>query len=215
MRIVAQRKRARCVHAHQPIRHRTAARAFVQRIVAGIALQFRKALADRRIRHRGYPQPLHRLFAARLLIDIAKDQFTLARGVGRADQRIDAIRIHQRGYAFELLCRGGQHLQRNIAGQHRQIIHVPLLPAFVHLARFAQGNQMPQRPGDYVFFAVQISLAAILCPQHAGNVPRHGRLFRHDQLFHAFLTLLPSLYQHPTAFASVRIKIKARTCLCL
>ena len=109
-RPVAQREGARGVHAHQPVGQTAAAGAFVKRVVVGGGAQFLKALADGRVGHRGDPQPPNRLFAARHAVDVAEDQFALARRVGCADDLGGVLVVHQLFDDGELAARGGQHL---------------------------------------------------------------------------------------------------------
>ena len=180
--VVGQRKGPGGVHAHQPVRLAAAARALIQRIIEGGGLQLGKALLDGRVRHGGYPQPLHRLLAARHLIDVPKDQLALPGGVRGADQAVELLVQHQLLHHGKLALGARQHLQGDALGQHGQIVHAPLHPARVRLPRLAQRNQVADGPRHHIFLAQQAALSPALHAQHPGDIPAHGGLLGHDQL---------------------------------
>ena len=177
-------KAARGVHAHQPVGQTAAAGAFVKRVVVSGGAQFLEALADGRVGHRGDPQPPDRLFAARHAVDVAEDQFALARRVGCADDLGGVLVVHQLFDDGELAARGGQHLQGDVLRQNGQIVHAPAAITLVQLVRLHEGNEVAQRPCYNVTLAHEAAVAPLGGPQHAGDVAPHRRFFGDDHDVH-------------------------------
>ena len=157
--VITQGEGTAGVHAHQPIGLGAADGAFAQPFVLAVGLELGKALANGLVRHRGDPQPVHRLFALGLLINIVEDQFAFAPGVGGADQPLGIGGVDQLFDDGKLLFGLGDHLGGQGFRQHGQIGHAPFFVFFVYFIRLAQRNQMAYGPGDGVAIAGQEALA--------------------------------------------------------
>ena len=184
--IVTDRIGARRVHADEPVRVRPTARAGIERIVICRRPKAVKPGADGLVRHGGYPQPLHRLSAPRLLVNIAEDQLALAPGVRRADDILRFLVVHPFFDGEKLASRLFDHLCLHLFRQNRQIFRAPSGISFVQLLRLFERNQMSECPRDHIAAADQAVFAPVLCAQHAGNIPRDGGFFGNDERMHGF-----------------------------
>ena len=187
---VAQRIRARRVHADDPVRVRPASRAGIERVVIAGRAEIVKALADRLVGHRGNPQTHNGLVTARLLVNIAEDQLALAPGVRRADDAFRLPGVHERLDHLELRARLANDLRLHLLRENRQILCAPLRVPLVKLLRLLERDQMADRPGDHISAAHQAAFSSVLRPQYARDVARHRRLFRHNQRVHGSPQLL-------------------------
>ena len=124
------------------------------------------------------------LFAARLPVDIAEDQFTLASAVRGAHDVGDFLVVHQFFDDGELGFRLGQYLCGDRFRQDGQVLHPPFLVSLVDLVRLLQADQMAQRPGDDVSVAGDAAVAGSFCAQHAGDIAGDGGFLRYDQCGH-------------------------------
>src|SRR5439155_16935494 len=73
------------VHPDQPVSLGARARRSLERLQLLAGAQLLEALADRLLRHRADPEPLHRLVDPGGLVDVGEDQLALAAGVARVD----------------------------------------------------------------------------------------------------------------------------------
>ena len=167
-----------------------------------------KTFADGGVGHRGNPQPLHRFFAARHAVNVAKNQFALARRIRCADDFGGVFVVHQLFDNGELGTGGRQHLQGDVCGQNGQIGHAPAPVALVQLVRLHERNEVAQRPGDNVIVSRKTAIPRSGSPQHPGNIAPYGRLFCDDYGIHkpkhitksASVQAKPCAGEHPDGF---------------
>ena len=127
----ADRRRARRVHADEPVRLGARAGGGLQRPELVARPQALEALADRGLRHRRDPEPLDRLVDAWTLVDVREDQLALTTGVAGVDDALDRRRaLSSLWIALScfsaFLSRG---CTRNSSRDDRQVGHAPLLEA--------------------------------------------------------------------------------------
>ena len=91
------------VDAHQPIGFRPAQGRLIQRVIVRSRFQVGKAVPDSAVLHAGNPEALERLFTACHLIDKTENEFSLAPGVGGANQAGHVGALHQGAQNVKLL----------------------------------------------------------------------------------------------------------------
>jgi hypothetical protein len=99
----ANRRRARRVHAHEPVRLGAGAgsRLELPQLLAGAKLL--EALADRLLRHRVDPQALDGFVGPGGLVDVREDQLALAAGVTRVHDPVDVVPLEELMDRLQLL----------------------------------------------------------------------------------------------------------------
>ena len=200
--VIAQGKGPAGVHAHQPVGLAAAHRAFAQALVFAVRLDGFKALPDGLVGHGGDPQPVHRLFALGLVVDVMKNQFTLAPGVGGADHALGILIIDQLFDHRKLLLGFADHLGGDILRQDGQIVHPPFFVFFVDLVGLAQRHQMAHRPGNGVFLPGDAALAVLPAAQHPGDIAAHAGLFGYD--YDHWFSPYPSAFSFSAWSSTVR-----------
>ena len=175
--VVPQRKGARAVHAHQPVRVRPAQSRGIEPVVIRAVPEVGKALRNGFLGHGRNPQPPEGLSASRHLIDAAEDQLALAPCIGGADHAVHLRRVQNRLDTLKLVARLGDDLERDVFRQHGQRVLPPGLPARVDLLRVDLRHQMPHRPCHHIAAALETPLARRVRAEHPRDIPRHRRLF--------------------------------------
>ena len=156
-----------------------------------VGAQVLKAIANGLWCHRLQPEPVDRFAqwfgATRVLLDQAKDQFTLAARVAGVDELADILafgKFHHRVQAcFGFVDRFQIEMRRN----HRQVGKAPLATFHVKGLGCLDFQQVPDGTGHHMgvvlkMFVVFLKLARD-GRQGAHDVLRHGRFFGNDQCF--------------------------------
>jgi len=158
------------------------ARRIAERIELHVGPERSKPLADRLVGERGDPQPPGRRAAARELIDVAKDQLALAPGVACVDDRGEPP-VGQELHDGAQLGRGVPRWAQPKLGRHHG--SVSSRHAF-HRPSYAAGSSSSTRWPTHHVMTRPVALEAVLpggaYAEHAGEIPRDGRLLRDDQL---------------------------------
>ena len=176
-RMIPERKGTACVHADKPVGFGTAFCRPVKSVIGRPGLDFPESFLDCLIRHGVNPETVERLLAAGFFIDIAKNQFSLASGIGCADQAVGCWRIHELFDNFILIFRGRNHFQGNGFGENGKCIVGPFFVFGIHFIRFFKGHQMTYSPGDGIPVSDQAAIATLRALKHAGNITAYAGLF--------------------------------------
>src|SRR5690606_15557804 len=96
---------SRAVNADQPIGLSTRARGRFKRLHRLVAAQIVESFAYGFLRHGLQPQPLYRLFGARVLDYVAEDKLAFASGVASVNDAIDIFALDEAHQQFEAFLR--------------------------------------------------------------------------------------------------------------
>ena len=136
---------ASAIDSDQPIGFRAAQRGIGQRQHFLIVSQTRKAVANRRWRHRLQPQPFDRLFGFGEARDVAENQFALPPRVASIDQRIDVFALNQSCEHLQARLGSLDRRQVEMRRNHRQICKRPFAFGGFDPGRHGQFQQMADR----------------------------------------------------------------------
>ena len=137
-------------------------------------------LPDSRFLHAGQPQAGEGLFAARLLVDKAEDQFALTPGIATVHDAIHIRAVHQILQDAKLLFGAGRHQILPLFRQDGQVCDVPLnVFGIVDIGR-CQLHQMTHAPAHQIAVALQIAVLTVGGTEDFGIGHSNGWLFRHD-----------------------------------
>ena len=179
------------IDTHQPVRLGAAECRIPQAVIVRAGAQVRKALPDGGILHRGNPEPLHGLLAARQLIDAAEDQLPLASGVAGVHHLGHIRGVHQLFQHIKLFLLVLAHHHLPGFRQNGQIVIAPLGVVRVISVGVGQTSQMAHTPADPPAAALQIAVLAGGGPDHGGQTLGNGR-FLSDHQLHGFSSSFPA-----------------------
>ena len=181
------RRRARGVHADDPVGLRARARGLLEALELLRRAQRRERALHRRVRHRAQPQPFDRLLGFGLLVQVGEDQLALATGVAGVDDLLDVLAAELFGDHRHLLARAlVAHLELEVLGHDRQVGHPPALVFRVVRFRFGELHEMPDGPRDHVLGTLEETLLLLeRAGQHAREIlPDGGLLGDQERLRH-------------------------------
>ena len=171
---------ARAVDAHEPVGLGTADGGIGERTDIRISAQIREAIADGGGRHGLQPETGDGLLGLGVLDDVAEDQFALAPGVARIDERIDVFALDELGQDFEPALGLLDGTQIEVRRNHGQRGKGPLALLHLELFRDAQLQQVTHGRGENEFVALKILVVLLEAAQRLGDVAGDGRLFGND-----------------------------------
>ena len=189
--VVQHRKQPGGVDTHQPICLGAAEGRIPQTVIVRAGAQVRKALPDGGILHRGNPEPLHGLLAARQLVDGAEDQLALASGVAGVHHLGHIRGVHQLFQHIKLLPFVLAHHHLPMVRQNGQIVIAPLCVVGVISVGVGQPSQMAHTPAYPPAVPLQIAVLAGSGPDHGGQTLGNGR-FLSDHQLHGFSSSFPA-----------------------
>ena len=225
---VEGRHGACAVDAHHPVGFGAAARGIGQALHLLVGLEVLKAVADGRRRHGLQPQALHRLAQplvlatlqpARVLLDQAEDQLTLAARVTGVDQTAHVLAFGQLHHRRQTRLGLVDGLEVEVGRQHRQMGKAPLAAFHIELLGRSDFHQMAHRRGDHVGFTLKVVIVFVELARHRGershDVLGHGWLLGNDQGFAKRLFHLYNLFSRAHAHARTHkgAHTHARTCM--
>ena len=164
----------------------------MQTVIVRAGAEVFKALPDCRILHAGNPEPLHGLFAARQLIDVAENQFALpsrVTGVYHLGHIRGAQQLFENIKLFLLV---PPHAHFPVRGQDRQIVIAPLGVLRVVAVRVGKPRQMPHAPADPPAVPFQIPVLAGIGPDYSGQALGHRRFFSNHKAHNLHPPILPA-----------------------
>ena len=182
------------VHAHQPVGLAARPGRLREAVVVVPLPEVGHPLGDRGVGERGDPQPLERLVAFEVLVDVAEDELALAPRVGGHDQGVRPLEAAPDDVELApvaVVGRPGPGLrvpgvpdpQAEGVRDHGQVLGPPPRRVAVGLRGF-QLHQVPEGVGDQVAAALQVAVPPFVRPHDPCDVPRDGGLLR-DDAFHA------------------------------
>ncbi len=140
-----------------------------------------ETLPDGVFLHAGQPQAENGLFTARLPVDQAEDQFSLAPCVATVHDAIHIRAVHQLLQDAELLFGAGRHQILPPFRQDGQICDTPLdVFGIVDVGR-CQFHQVPHAPAHQIAVAFKVAVLTAGGTEDFGVGHGNGRFFRHDQ----------------------------------
>ena len=126
-------------------------------------------------------QPLDRFAHASVLDDMPENQFAFAPGIAGVDHAGDILALEQADQQFEAVFRAIQWAQCKSGRDHRQIGKGPFATFDFELLGHHELEQMPDRRGHQIRFALVIVAVAGESAQCASDVIRHRGLFCNDE----------------------------------
>ena len=189
--MVQYRKQPGGIDTHQPIRLGAAESRIPQAVIVRAGAQVRKALPNGGILHRGNPEPLHGLLAARQLVDAAEDQLALASRVAGVHHLGHIRGVHQLFQHIKLFLFVLAHHHLPVVRQNRQIVIAPLGVVGVISVGIGQPSQMAHTPAHSPAVSLQVAVLAGGGPDHGGQTLGNGRFFSDYQL-HGFSSSFPA-----------------------
>ncbi|MNQ55759.1 hypothetical protein D3C85_698610 [compost metagenome] len=157
---------AGAVDADQPVGLGARTGGGFQRLQLDVVAQVGEGFADGGLRHGLQPQALNRLFHARILNDVAEDQFAFASRVTGVDDRIHVLALGQADQQLQAFCRllvGGAQFE--FRRNHGQVREAPL--SLDRIIGRDQAQQVADAGREYVTFAFKIVALARKASQGA------------------------------------------------
>jgi len=136
-----------------------------------------KALPDGVFLHAGQPQAGEGLFAARLLVDKAEDQFALATGIATVHNAVHIRAVHQLLQDAKLLFGAGRHQILPLLRQDGQVCDAPLDELFIVDVWRCQLHQMTNAPAYQIAVALKVAVFAAGRTENFGVGHGHRGLF--------------------------------------
>ena len=175
--MVEDREKAGRVNADEPIGLCSAKRGLIEVVIAASIFEIREALADCAFFHAANPKAGKGLFAIRLFIDKAENEFPLAPAVARIDNLGNVAAVHKVFENRKLLLLAAGNNKPPLLRDNGEIVVPPFSVLLVVGGRVCKANQMPDTPRHKVAAALKISAALFSCAQYGGNRRPDARFF--------------------------------------
>src|SRR5262249_34298380 len=141
-----------------------------------------KAAPNGFVGERRDPEPADRQPTARVLVDVAEDQLSLATGIACVDDRGEPAIAEQLLDDAKLLLGVSGRAKQKLGWQHRQAIEAPRLPARVVGGRLLELDEVADAPGDRVAIVLPPVTARPAHAEHPREIARDRRLLGDDKL---------------------------------
>ena len=183
--MVEDREKAGRVNANEPIGLCSAKRGLIEVVIAAPVFEIREALADCACFHAANPKAGKGLFAIRLFIDKAENEFPLAPAVASIDNLGNVAAVHKVFENGKLLLLAAGNNKLPLLRDNGEIVILPFSVLLVVGGRVRKANQMPDTPRHKIAAAFKISAALFIRAQYGGNRRPDARFFCNYK-FHRF-----------------------------
>ena len=183
--MVEDREKAGRVNANEPIGLCSAKRGLIEVVIAAPVFEIREALADCACFHAANPKAGKGLFAIRLFIDKAENEFSLAPAVASIDNLGNVAAVHKVFEDRKLLLLAAGNNKLPLLRDNGEIVILPFSVLLVVGGRVRKANQMPDTPRHKIAAAFKISAALFIRAQYGGNRRPDARFFCNYK-FHRF-----------------------------